>query len=538
MTTDALIEVLPDLAVLLRRDGVVLGSVGGHAVAELRPSADNPYAHVESIWPVAIATLVRQLTRKAISLRTATEARFENDGRTYEARVSPQGPDRSVVVIRSVLADSDVDSGGASGDSHPPQLDRRGFLRRYNESLSLATLCETPIALAIIQVEGLSEIARLIDVKVAEQIMSSTVIRLPSTAAPGGPAWYLGQLGENLLAVVLETADREAIEACLGQLCASVREPVTSGDAEFHLTPYVGVAVLSQDAAAPAELVDNARAAATEALRDGSGTIHFFSDGLRLQSLARLDGARELREAIANRDIRLHYVGRHDLATGRLLTGVGYLRWAHPFRGEVRPAEFVGLAETTGLAIALSRAALKAVGEDFAALAPRWRSEVRISFGALRHHILHEDFVGDMLRFLKESGVPPERLELRVAERTFIAGDPAVFNPLVQRGVQIVVDEVGRGMASFDRLARAPIWGLQLDRAWVTPLRSDGVAQKVCRAAIGLATALGITPIATGVDDSAQREALVALGCRYGSGDLYGAPAAGVAETHRARAAL
>src|SRR2546429_2568999 len=76
-------------------------------------------------------------------------------------------------------------------------------------------------------------------------------------------------------------------------------------------------------------------------------------------------------------------------------------------------------------------------------------------------------------------------------------------------------------MGSLDLLARAAIWGLQLDRAWVTALRSDAVARKVCHAGIGMATALGVTPIATGVDDPEQREALLALGCRLGSGDLF-----------------
>ncbi len=91
----------------------------------------------------------------------------------------------------------------------------------------------------------------------------------------------------------------------------------------------------------------------------------------------------------------------------------------------------------------------------------------------------------------------------------------------MQLGVRMVVDEVGRGMASLDWLARASIWGLQLDRAWVTAIQSDGAALKVCSAGIAMATALGLTPIATGVDDQPVRDALLALGCRQGAGDLY-----------------
>jgi EAL domain-containing protein (putative c-di-GMP-specific phosphodiesterase class I) len=204
-----------------------------------------------------------------------------------------------------------------------------------------------------------------------------------------------------------------------------------------------------------------------------------------------------------------------------LVAWVGYLRWIHPIRGEVRPMEFLRVAETTGLAAALSRAVLKCLQEDFTVLASQSDGDVRISFGALKHHILHGDFVADVAALLSAGVVPAKRLELRVSEKTFITRDVAALRKLGQLGVQLVVDEVGRGLGSLDALARAPIWGLQLDRAWVTAARTDEVALKVCRAGISVASALGVTSIATGVDDAQQREALLTLGCRYGSGDLY-----------------
>jgi EAL domain-containing protein (putative c-di-GMP-specific phosphodiesterase class I) len=144
-----------------------------------------------------------------------------------------------------------------------------------------------------------------------------------------------------------------------------------------------------------------------------------------------------------------------------------------------------------------------------------------ISFGALRHHVLHRDFVADIGNFLADGGVPADRLELRISERSFIAADPATITGLAQLGVRLVVDEVGRGLASLDALARAPVWGLQLDRSWVSALRSDPVARKVCQAGTAVAGALGLIPIATGIDDLHQREALLGLGCGSGSGDLY-----------------
>jgi EAL domain-containing protein (putative c-di-GMP-specific phosphodiesterase class I) len=172
--------------------------------------------------------------------------------------------------------------------------------------------------------------------------------------------------------------------------------------------------------------------------------------------------------------------------------------------------------------MSLSRSLLAQLPEDFAALSAHSEPDVRISLGALRDHVLHEDFVSDLHEFLSESAVPAERLELRIAEKVFVARHSADFRSLQRCGVQLVIDEVGRDAGSLASLARAPVWGLQLDRAWVGALRTDEVARKVCRAGIAMATTLSLTPIATGVDDEERREALLELGCRLGSGDLYG----------------
>jgi predicted signal transduction protein with EAL and GGDEF domain len=524
MPIDALIDILPDLVVLVRRDGIVLGHGGGRGLSGLKLNGESVGKRLEDLWPETVAELVMHLTRRAIAHRASAEARFQDNGQHYEARLGAQGPDRALCVIRPVLAPAPDDALDVTGERPRPQLDRRGFLRRFKESLSLATLCEKPAAVAVIHVDGLTGIAQSFDAKIAEQLMSTAILRMPAQSADSKsekPAWFLGQLSDTLLALVLETSDRDAIDACVSTICASLGEPISAGDAAFHLTAYAGVAVFGQDATSPKILLDHARAAAIEAQRRGSTQVCFFTDTLRLRSLARLDIAGELREAIAHRDIRLRYVGRHDLATGRLVSWVGYLRWIHPVRGEVRPVEFLRVAESTGLATALSRAVLSCLREDFTALAPQWDADVRISFGALRHHILHDDFAADIVRLLAEGAVPARRLELRIAEKTFVAHDPAVLKDLRRLGVQLVVDEVGRGLGSLDGLARAPIWGLQLDRAWVTALRDDEVALKVCRAGISMAGALGLTPIATGVDDQAQRGQLLALGCRLGSGDIF-----------------
>jgi len=522
MATSELFDALPDLLLLMRRDGSLVAHAGGKSVVELGVRASGAGV-LEPQWSESTAALVRQLIRKAIAERAPVESQFREREKEYEIRVHPQGADRALCVIRPSLRAADGDSTlDQTGEQRKLQLDRRGFLRRFKESTSVATLRERPVAVAVLYIEEIADIAQIIATRISELIMSTALSRLPVRGVDEAPDWYLGQLGENLLAIVVESGDRAVIEETVASVCAALREAVVVGDAEFRLTPYAGVSVLGVDASSPRVLLDHARAASAEARRAVSRDVFFFSDTMELKSLARVDIARELRDAIANGGIRLRYIGRHDLQTGRLVAWVGYVRWKHPLRGEIRPAEFLRIAQATGLATSLSRCVLEQLPRDFAELAVDAKSDVRISLGALRDHVLHEDFVADMHGFLAESGLPPQRLELRIAEKLLVARDPADFRSLERLGVQFVVDEVGRDVSSLAALARAPVWGLQLDRAWVQALGSDAVARTVCRAGIAMATALELTPIATGVDDDAQRKVLLELGCRFGLGDLYG----------------
>jgi EAL domain-containing protein (putative c-di-GMP-specific phosphodiesterase class I)/GGDEF domain-containing protein len=532
-SAEYLTEVLPDLVVLVGRDGVLLEHISGRGLANLDPTTRSVGKRLDLMWPDQVAALVTQLTRRAIADRNTIDAQFRDGGVAYQVRVTALGPDRAICVIRPV---SGAGEDAATASTSARQLDCRGFLRRFKDCLSSAALRETPTAVALIHVNGIADMSRVIDTRLAEQMFGEALLRLrklEDNAAVGGAHWYTGPLGEDTLAMVIASADRDTIEACVARVCASLRGPINLGDATFHLTPYAGIAILGQDASSAMMLLDHARTAATEARRSGSTDVCFFADTHNLRSLARLDLARELREAIGNCDIRLRYVGRYDLATGRRVANVGYLRWNHPLRGEIRPGEFVRVAEATGLARALSRMVMQGLQRDLAEMNHGADVKLRISFGALRHHILHDDFIKDIAHLTSEGAVPAEQLELRISERSLIAADAAAFQSLKEMGIDLVVDEVGRGLSSLDQLARGGLSGMQLDRSWATAIRRDPIALMVSRTAVSMAVALGIRPIATGVDDAEQCRALLDLGYREGLGDLYREGAAGTFETQR-----
>ncbi len=513
-SSDSLIDALPDLIVQLRRDGSVVRYAGGRQLSEFR----------EIQWPSAMSALLRQLTRRAIAARGTSEGVLANEGRRYEIRVTAQSPERAIGVIRG-LSDNSAD--GTASDAAPAgadHMDRRKFWQRFTESVSMAALGERSIALAVIHLDGIADISQIMDTNVSDQLISVAIRRLSQldALANENSSWYAGQTGDDELAVVFNYADRDAIERCLGVMLHSLSARLDFGDASFHLKVFAGVAILGQDASSQKALFESARSAMTEARRSEASSACFFSDTLKLRALTRLDIARELRDALMSRDIRLRYRARHDLQSGRLVALVGYLRWLHPIRGEIPPAQFLGAAAATGLAATLSRSLLQHLREDALTILPRVADDVRISFGALRHHVLDGTLLSDVGNALGAHGIDPSRLELRISERIHAARDAAEWRALADRGVRFVVDEVGRKLTSIERLADAPIWGLQLDRACAAAAARDATSHKVCRAVVGLARAMHLVPIAPAVDSALQRRCLLSIGCEQGSGDYYG----------------
>jgi predicted signal transduction protein with EAL and GGDEF domain len=523
MSSDSLIQGLPDLIVRLTREGVILAIQGGRGVGTLRPPEPCLGQNIDTIWPKAVAMLVRQLARKAITDRSSIDARFQDRGREFQVQVSVQGPDRVLCVLRPLLSEKATDA-DATVERLGPQIDRRGFMRRFKESVAAAVLRENPMALAVIQVDGIADIAQAIAPAVSEQVMTAAILRLPhlaSSASDADPAWYLGQLSDNLLALVIDSGSREFIEARVAALCASLREPVSLGSNVFHLSTSAGAALLGQDASSARTLLDHARSAANEARRAGVAQISFFTDTLRVKSLARLDLVHELRGAIANRDIGFRYTGRHDLASGQLTACVAEMVWNHPFRGVIPASEFLRIAESTGLALSLSQASFGWLQEDYARFQQSWPAHARLSFGVSRHHLAHEEFVADFERALSEGPIPPQQLELRIPEKHLGIRAPAEFKSLADRGVELLIEDVGGAGASLAWLAHAPVAALQIDAAWSGAMRTDASALKICRAAVGLARSFRMHAIAPGVDDPQQCKALLDIGFDQGVGQLF-----------------
>ena len=508
---------LPDLTFELRRDGTVLSFTGGEDVPPLRDLLERGTG-----WSRETADLLRQLARRCIAAREPVEGRLREAGLDCELRIAPRGPDRVVCTVRGALAKPTDRTPDDTGIQRRPGLERRGFTRRLRDRLALSTLNERPLALALIHVEGLSGIAQAIGARVADRVMAAVLQSLPpGDADASGATDLIGRFGDDVIALVLGNADRRHVEARVTEVCEAIRATHRIDGRDFRFAAWPGVAITGHARMTPTQLLDQASAAAAEARLAGHEAPLFHTDAVRVRAQQRLDLVHELRDALNRGEIGLRYLPRHELAGGAVAAMVAYLQWPHVLRGRIAPANFLAIAEGTGIGRELSKAALRVFCNGFAPTVQALPSSVRLSFGPLRDHLLAPDFADDVEDALREHGVPPERVEIRIAERWLAGRAIPALERLAQQGVVLVADEVGREGSSLTALSRLPLRGLQVDRAWVSASATDPRARAVCRAVAALASSFGLEPLATGVDDATTRAALLAQGYSQGTGDLY-----------------
>jgi diguanylate cyclase (GGDEF)-like protein len=313
-----------------------------------------------------------------------------------------------------------------------------------------------------------------------------------------------------------------------------IRRSFTTGGREFFVSASIGIALWPEDCKSKAELLKHADVAMYRAKAAGGNRFEMFELAMTVAARDRLRVESELRQAIDHEELFLRYHPQIDLVTGDVVAVEGLVRWAHPSRGEVMPAEFISLAEDTGLIVPIGAWVLGEACRQ----AARWRREfadrptLRMSVNVSARQLAHPGFVALVESALKESDMEPTDLELEITESVLIAeSGPAVaaLRSLRRLGVRLAIDDFGTGYSSLSYLRRFPVDRLKLDMSFVAGLsEANGPTQPgegaLVDAAINLGHALGLRALAEGVEDETQLRALIAYGCDEGQGYLWTKP--------------
>lgn len=408
----------------------------------------------------------------------------------------------------------------ASHDSLTGTGNRLSFVRALDEALDHAS--ETaPIAMLCLDLDRFKAVNDLYGHPVGDAVLVETARRIRACLTEHE---FVARLGGDEFAIVQRCEGQPGAAAQLAQrIIASLSAAMRVEDLSIHLSSSVGIALFPSNALDADDLNKKADLALYRAKSEGRGTYCFFDGAMDQQLLQRRRLEADLRRAVDEGELHLHYQPIACLDTHDIVGFEALVRWDHPALGAVPPAEFIPLAEENGL--------IRQIGEfvlsQACAEAARWERPLKIAVNLSPAQIIQDDVVETLRGILAKTGLAPERLELEITEGTLVRNPEkavAALNALQAFGIQIAMDDFGTGYSSLGYFRTFPFDHVKIDQSFVSGLTECGEAHAIVKAIIGLGKGLGLTIIAEGVETSEQLDILKAEGCHKAQGYLIGVP--------------
>ncbi|MCU0270288.1 MAG: EAL domain-containing protein [Acidimicrobiales bacterium] len=361
---------------------------------------------------------------------------------------------------------------------------------------------------------------------VGDELLRAIARRLHTVVRPGDTIARFG--GDEFVVLCEDLRDGRDALPVADRIIAALLEPFRVGDAEVFIGVSIGVA-LPEHAGSRFEagdLIRDADAAMYRAKARGRSRWEVFDNAMRASAVDRLDIEQALRRAVDRRELRLLYQPIVDLGTGRIAGLEALLRWEHPDRGLLSPADFMHVAEETGLIVPIGLWVL----EQSCRQLSRWTAAVsatastppvRLSINLSGRQLAHAGLVTDVAGILADTHTAPALVELEITESVLmedVAASAQALGSLRALGVTVAVDDFGTGYSSLSYLRQFPVDRLKVDRSFVNGLGTDPGDSAIVTAIITLAHNLGLRAVAEGVETAAQLTELRRLGCDQGQG--------------------
>lgn len=360
--------------------------------------------------------------------------------------------------------------------------------------------------------------------QVAQRLL--TCVRAEDTVARVGGDEFLVML-PNLGAVEKEVASQ--VETVGRKILTALNQPYQLNSVFFNSTPSIGATLFRGHQSTIDDLLKQADLAMYKSKETGRNTLHFFNAEMENIVMERAALEKDLREAIQEKQCMLHYQAQ-IVDDGRTTGAEVLLRWQHPKRGMVLPADFIPLAEETGLILALGHWVLHTACTQLAVWAKRPEmAHLTVAVNVSVHQFRQADFVDQVLRIIQTTGANPQRLKLELTESMLVSNVEDIIekmSALKLKGVGFSLDDFGTGYSSLSYLRRLPLDQLKIDQSFVRDVLSDPNDAAIAKTIIALAKSLGLGVIAEGVETASQRDFLAAAGCHAYQGYYFSQPLA------------
>jgi diguanylate cyclase (GGDEF)-like protein/PAS domain S-box-containing protein len=457
-----------------------------------------------------------------VSEREATR----HDGTPFpvEISISPvdiQGESLRTVIVRDITARKTQEQRLQYEATHDSLTDlpNRAALMSHLEVVLTRARAERRVALLMLDLCRFKEVNDTLGHEVGDQVLREVAKRFESVARIG----FVARLGGDEFTLVLEQASRsDDIVEIADVLHESLRKPISAAGIAIDVGVSIGIARYPDDATDPATLLRHADVAMYVAKRRQT-RYEVYDPANDLNTVRRLAMVGELRSAVSNGQLRLHYQPQVDFRTNRCESVEALMRWPHPEYGFVSPAEFIVLAESTDLIRPLTEWTIDCALAQWV----QWRAsglEARIAVNLSARLLQDTDFITVLKRLLETHQAPGAALELEITESTMLYDSERalrVIRDIHGLGIALSIDDFGTGFSSLAYLRVLPVHAVKLDKSFVTHLHERADDRSIVNSTVRMAHELGLQVVAEGVESEWTARYLAQAGYDYGQGYRY-----------------
>jgi diguanylate cyclase (GGDEF)-like protein/PAS domain S-box-containing protein len=380
------------------------------------------------------------------------------------------------------------------------------------------------VALLVVGLDSFQHINDMLGHACGDLVLRAVSGRL--NAETGG-AGVVARLSGDEFAIAIPCAD---MTGTVAQFCERIglafSAPLLAGARQHRITVSIGAATYPLGGYTADELLSNSHLALSRAKAARRGGHVLFEKAIREELEARLTLEAELALAVERNEFELFYQPQVRLADGGLLGAEALIRWHHPLRGMISPAEFMPVVNTSGISEPIGRWVLETACRQ-ARIWERAGHYVRVGINLSPSQLQSDDLATSVAEMLEITGLTPSLLELEVTEDILLVNEDKAldtFRRIQDLGVRVVFDDFGTGYGSLSYLKKFPLNGLKIDRSFVLELRADSGDAAIVGSTIGLGKQLGLSVIAEGIEDRATADLLMSMGCEQGQGYFFGRP--------------
>lgn len=491
-------------------------------------------SHLDIIVALISAGMLMMLVRSTITARRTTQSALalsrENRHLAEETLARQQALERLNLTLedrvreRTTQLEREVEARESYAAQlselalHDPLtglLNRRALAGQMPDMLARATKSGSGVQILFIDLDRFKEVNDVQGHDVGDQVLVVLAQRLRRTLPQRALVARWG--GDEFLVAVPGGSSLDNA----GMVRAAITEPVQIRGHELRLDASIGISLFPSQGDEVDTLVRQADVAMYQVKLKGRSGARIYDPSMGEALRRQHEMAQALREALANGRLEMAFQPVLPVSPLQAPKMEALLRWTHPQRGVISPAEFVSVAEDVGLIGQLGRWCLEqACGE-----AMRWGGGAVVAVNVSALQAMSGELLGDVSRVLAASGLPPQRLELELTESVFVndfAAISRVLGALREMGVRILIDDFGTGYSSLSYLYRLPIDGIKIDRSFVRDAETSG--EQILRAILGMASGLGFAVVAEGVENDAQEAMLRRMGVDYLQGDVISRP--------------